>query len=163
MMQAVLDAVLSALQAAGIRAVPQYPALALDKNTPTVCVGVRSQTLTSPGFGSYLGKGEHQGAATEQYGVKADLTVLLDLYVPGGQAAAAQTLFAGVSGALAALPSGVRARTLTRGELAPDRAVGMLRCPCELACTAYFVCAVEEDSGRWLDFELRGVLKHERE
>lgn len=159
MTQAVLNAVLSALTDAGLRAVPQYPGLALDKRTPTVCVGVRSQTLAAPGFGSYLGKQELDGVLTERYGVKADMTVLLDLYLPPEQAGDCQGLFSAVSGALSALPSGIKPQTLTRGELTPDRGVGMLRCPCELACTAYFLCTVEEESGVWLDFVLRGVLK----
>lgn len=163
MTQAVLTAVLTALTDAGVYAVAQYPASALDKKTPTVCVGVRSQTVETPGFGSYLGKEEVDGVMTERYGVKVAMTVLLDLYLPGTMAEECQRLFARVSGALAALPSGVKLRKMTRGELAPDPAVEMLRCECAAECTAYFSHAVEEESGVWHDFVLRGVMRNERE
>lgn len=163
MTQAVISAVLTALKDAGLSAVAQYPGEALDKKTPTVCVGVRSQTLETPGFGSYLGKEEIGGVMTERYGVKAAMTVLLDLYLPGERAGECQQLFARVSAALAALPSGVKLQSVTRGELAPDTAAGMLRCKCEAVCTAYFSHAVEEESGVWHDFVLRGVMRNERE
>ena len=92
MTQAVLDAVLEVLTGAGVRAVAQYPGLALERDTPVVCVGVRSETVTPPGFGGYLGKEETDGVLTERYGVKAELTVLLDLYLPPEQAGASPVL-----------------------------------------------------------------------
>ena len=159
MTQAVMDAVLEVLTGAGVRAVAQYPGLALERDTPVVCVGVRSETVTPPGFGGDPGKEETDGVLTERYGVKAELTVLLDLYLPPEQAGACQSLFAKVSGALAGLPAGVKLRKLTRGEPVPDQAVGMFRCPCAMECTAYFVGELEPDGGEWLDFVLRGVLK----
>ena len=54
MTQAVLDAVLEVLTGAGVRAVAQYPGLALERDTPVVCVGVRSETVTPPGFGGEI-------------------------------------------------------------------------------------------------------------
>lgn len=163
MIQTVLDAVLSALRDAGLHAVAQYPAAPFDKTAPTVCVGVRSEVLETPGFGQYLGKEVRKGVPVELYGVKARLTVLLDLYLPGTMADACQTLFSQVAGALSNLPAGLRMKGLVRGELAPDRATGMLRCPLELECAAYCAGVVEEDGGVWLDFKLRGVLNNERE
>lgn len=159
MTQAVLDAVLSALRGAGLRAAAQYPNLALEKTVPAVCVGVRSETVAAPGFGSYLGREEIGGVTVERYGVKADITVLLDLYLPPEELSRCQTLFSQVSGALAGLPAGVKLRKLTRGEPVPDKAVEMFRCPCTMECTAYFVGEMEQDGGEWLDFVLRGVLK----
>lgn len=163
MTREVLKAVVTALEQAGVRAVTQYPTAAVDKRTPTVCVGVRSETLETPSFGQYLGKEVREGLPVELYGVKARLTVSLDLYLPGDRAGECQELFARVCQALTALPSGVKVRKMVRGELAPDRAAEMLRCPCEMECTAYCAGAREEDSGVWLTFELRGVLNNERE
>ena len=131
MTRAVLDAVLSALRAEGLTAVAQYPGQALDKKTPMVCVGVRSQTLEPAAFGQYLGRQE------------------------------CQALFAKIAAALSALPAGVRLRKLTRGELAPDPATQMLRCPCAVDCDAWFTGLREEDGETWLEFQLKGVLRNE--
>ncbi len=161
MTRAVLDAVLSALRAEGLTAVAQYPGQALDKKTPMVCVGVRSQTLEPAAFGQYLGRQEVQGAVAERYGVKAEMTVLLDLYLPPARAGECQALFAKIAAALSALPAGVRLRKLTRGELAPDPATQMLRCPCAVDCDAWFTGLREEDGETWLEFQLKGVLSNE--
>lgn len=163
MMQLILNAVLSALKNAGLPAVAAFPRVGLDKKTPLICVGVRSEELETPGFGNYLGKQLRNGVPVELYGMKASVTVLLDLYVPAERMEECQSLFEALSGAIAALPSGLRIKRLIRGEMSPDTGVGMFRCPCSLEGTAYFCGAVEEDGNVWTDFVLRGVMNNERE
>lgn len=163
MMQLVLDAVVSTLKNQGLPVVAEFLQIALDKKTPAVCVGIRSESLETPGFGNYLGKEERDGVPVELYGVKASVAVLLDLYIPAGHMEECQSLFTALSKALAALPGGLRINRLTRGEAAPDAGVGMFRCPCTLEGTAYFCGAMEEGTGVWVDFVLRGVMNNERE
>lgn len=162
-MQMILDAILSTLKNQGLPVVAAFPQIALDKKTPAICVGIRSESLETPGFGNYLGREERDGVSMELYGVKASVTVLLDLYVPAGCTEECQSLFAALSKALAALPSGLRIKRLTRGEAVPDAGVGMFRCPCTLECTAYFCGVMEESTNVWVDFVLRGVINDEQE
>ena len=164
MTAAVIHAVLNALSIAGVNAVARFPDAGLDRKAAVVAVGVRSGTLESPGYGSYLGEQLENGEWTELYGWKTQVTVLLDLYVPAGQADACETLFSAVGGALHGLPSGLRPQRLTRGELAPDRDTGMFRCPCTLECAAFFTRTAREEGTVWSDFVFRGeITSNERE
>lgn len=160
MTAAVISAVLSALKTAGVNAVARYPLTGLDRKTPIVAVGVRSGTLESPGYGNYLGEQLENGEWAEVYGWKTAVTVLLDLYVPAGQAAMCEELFSTVGGALTGLPSGLRPVRLVRGEVAPDRDTGMFRCPCTLECAAFFTRTAREEGTVWSDFVLRGEIRN---
>ena len=83
MIDAVLREIVSLLRNAGIDAVLQYPATALDRRRgPLVCAAVKEGTRTGSGFGDYLGIREENGAMLEVYGCRVELTVSLDRFVP---------------------------------------------------------------------------------
>lgn len=160
-MELILQTVLTALQDAGVRATERFPQTALDRTASIVCVSVQSGIIERPSFGRYLGLYQSgQEEPVELYGWKHDVTVLLELYVPLGSGWT--SLFSAVVQALENLPSGLRVKKVTRGELAPDRETEMFRCPCTLECTAYLVRIGQEDTVYWSDFVVRGDLNNER-
>ena len=61
--------------------------------------------------------------------------------------------------ACAAMLGGLRGAELSCGETQPDAETGLYRLPAEIRGTAYFSAELDEDSGEFSDFTLRGVLK----
>jgi len=157
-MELILQTVLTALNNAGVHAVEKFPQESLDRRNAIVCVSIPSGTVENPAFGRYLGLYGADGEdPVEVYGWKNEVTVLLELFFPVGQART--DLFRAVGQALETLPAGLRVKKVTRGELSPDKATGMFRCPCTLECTAYVVRLGEDNTVYWSDFVVRGDLK----
>lgn len=157
-MELILDAVCQALERAGLRAVRRFPDRNLDRTQSVVCVSMKDGKAETSGFGQYLGvQREPSGMERELYGWKCRVEVLMEVYFPVG--AARETLFRQVGQAMEALPAGLRPTHITRGDAAPDRASGMMRCPCVLGCTTYLTRKENETGQQWLEFVLRGEVK----
>ncbi len=157
-MELILDAVCQALETVGLRAVRRFPERNLDRTQSVVCVSMKDGKVETSGFGQYLGVSrDPSGQERELYGWKCQAEVLMELYFPVG--AERETLFRQVGQAMEALPAGLRPTRITRGDAEPDRASGMMCCPCTLRCTTYMTRKENETGQQWLEFVLRGDVK----
>jgi hypothetical protein len=163
MLNAVVSALVDALNRAGVEAVCQYTPAPLDsRKGPLVCVGVKSSRLLSPGAGEYLGlRRNEDGSFTETYGFRLELVLALDIYSPcDAEPSGCMDCFGDITMAARELPSGLKVRKLVCGVASPDKATEMFRCPCELHCLAYLVCSASEETGEFTDFQLKGTVVH---
>lgn len=157
MYDAILEALVSALTAAGLNAMRQYPEARAGGPYPAVCVGLKSGKLLSAGAGDYLGQRDEGGAVRAVYGYRTEAVAALDLYAP--EAAGCLAGFSGVSGAAVEFPAGLRTRALVCGETVFDGETGLFHCPAELHFFALLTREADEETGEFTDFVLRGVLK----
>lgn len=128
---------------------------------PVVAVSLRGCEGGPGGFKDYLG--ERYNADTQQweelYGKRAKLTFGLDIYAAGRDGAAeCQIAFDSIADALQTAHSGLSLERLSRGETAYDQELGLFRCQVEAVCNAYLY-AVADESGVFVDFEVRGERK----
>ena len=167
MHDAIVGALAEALSESGVRARGSFPLSRMDlKDGAVVCVSVRSSVMLSSGMGDYLGRAvDSQGNdCGELYGLKLELSVGLDIYAPAGRergAGECLLCYERVSRALTELPSGLKMRELRCGEAQPDGITEGYKCPVELLCTAHIVGQTDGDSGGFLDFILKGVVKND--
>lgn len=157
----VRDAVISALEQAGVAAMAAFPAgsaRAWPGAVAAVSVGAaEGKTL---GFCNYLGEAwdEDAGTVRELYGKQLDAVIQVD--VRGGKAAdceagcetAAEVLLGG-------LPGGIRSGELSWEALAWEKGSGMFLRRGRLQCRAVFTARGGEDGTAFLDFILKGVMK----
>lgn len=160
-MQAILDAVITTLTAAGLSAFSEYPAGALDRTQgPVICAGVKSTKLISSGAGDYLGESTVEGVSREIYGLRMDAVISLDIYSPddaeNGAAGCGGTAES-ISAAVSSLPSSIKVRAIVRGETEYDGKTEMFFCPMELHCAALLTREENAESGEFTDFYLRGA------
>ena len=162
MLDAVLDAVVTALRAAGLCALRQFPEGEIDrKSGPLVCVGLKSNKLVSSGAGDYMGERRSGGTVSEVYGFRMEPVIALDIYSPddgeNGAEGCIETAEA-VGAALPGFPSGLKMRELLCGETAFDGATEMYHMPVELSCAAFLTREMNGETGVFTDFVLKGVL-----
>jgi len=160
MTDTILAAVTDCLVQAGLPALRAWPAAPLRRAEKCICVGLKSCKAAGSGMGEYLGRrAAGDGSADKEfYGLRLETEIALTVLAPSA-AACTETLDA-LSGALAALPGGLRAQALVCAQPEPDKTAGMFRCETVLCAAAYLVAESDEESGSFLDFELRGVMKH---
>lgn len=162
MLDAVLDAVVSALNAAGAGALRQFPDAPLSRDAgPVICVGMKRNKLVSAGAGDYMGERTEGGTVSEVYGYRMEPVLALDIYSPdGGEYGAAGCLSAAaaVGAALPNFPAGIKPRALTCGETAFDTETGMFHMPAELSCAAFLTRELDAQTGEFTNFVLKGVL-----
>ncbi len=152
MFDEVVSAVITTLRDKGIPAAAQYRDGLLSEDK-LVCVGIRSGRMLSSGAGEYLGL--RQGR--EIFGFRAEITAAVDIFARS--AAGYLEMLDMLGGALGSLPGGLRGAEFSYGETEPDAETGLYRLPAELRGTAYFSAELDEESGEFSDFTLRGVLK----
>lgn len=152
MFEELISAIVDALAKRGIPAAAQYRRELLSESR-LVCVGMRSGRLLSPGAGEYLGMRDGQ----EIYGFRAEVCAAADIFAMDADECL-ETLDS-LGGALGSLPAGLRGIEMKCGQVQPDDDTGMYCLPVEITGTAYFSARTDEDSGQFLDFSLRGVLK----
>ena len=152
MFDEVISAIIAALRKKGIPAAAQYRGELLRENR-LVCVGIRGGRMLSSGAGEYLGLKNGR----ELFGFRAEITAAADIFAES--AAGCLSLLDKLGGALGSLPGGLRGAALSCEEVRPDEDTGLYRLPAEICGTAYFSAEQDEDSGEFLDFTLRGVLK----
>lgn len=152
MFDEVISAIIAALREKGIPAAAQYRDGLLSENR-LVCVGIRGGKMLSSGAGEYLGLKNGR----ELFGFRAEITAATDVFAES--AAGCLSLLDMLGGALGRMPGGLRGAELSCGETQPDAETGLYRLPAEIRGTAYFSAELDEDSGEFSDFTLRGVLK----
>lgn len=152
------------LRERGIDAITAWPQEERGEGSaPVAVVSLRGCQAGPSGFQDYLGErfNEETGGWEELYGKKAALTLGLDLYAGarvGEQAV--QSAFEALAGALQeGGPEGLEVREVRCGETVYEQAQRRLKRPVQAACIAYLY-AVKEPDGGFLDFEIRGGIKH---
>jgi len=158
MLDTVMDAFTKALRDGGVDALREYPGTRIGRRKmPLVCVGAKSGRLSGSGMGDYLGTDKNGGG--EIYALRLELVLGMEIFSPVEYDGGCIAVFEKISAALPQLPSGLKPSALICGEVSPDYDTGMLKCGAELHCTASLVCRAEEETGEFMDFELKGVLK----
>lgn len=156
------QAVVSALNAAGVTAIEAFPD-AKAKSYPgavaTVAVGAaEGRTL---GFCNYLGEiyDDTAGTMLELYGKQLEGDIAVDIRAErateceNGCQRAAEVLLGG-------LPSGIRPGELRWEALTWEKSTGMFLRKGHLQCQAVFVAKSQEDGEVFLDFILKGVMQN---
>lgn len=152
MFDEVISAVIQALKEKGIPAAAQYRGELLREDR-LVCIGLRSGRLLPSGAGEYLGlRGDR-----ELFGFRAEISVAADIFA--SCAGECVSLLDKLGLALSCLPGGLRGVSLSCGEMEADAETGMYRMAAEIAGTVYFSANLDEDTGEFTDFTLRGALK----
>jgi len=157
----VKQAVLDALNAAGLTAIETFPDhRAKSYNGAVAAVAVGAAEGKTMGFCNYLGEVYDEGAGTtyELYGKQLEGDIAVD--VRGERAAqceegcqlAAEVLLGG-------LPSGIRPGELRWEALKWEKTTGMFLRKGILRCQAVFVAQSQEDGEIFLDFILKGVMR----
>lgn len=160
MLDTVLDSFVSLLQAKGLNAVRQFREELLDRDSDVLfCVGLKCASILNSGAGEYLGlcTDERTGAQYELYGFRADLNIALDIF--SKTAALCSKALDSLGSAISSLPSGVKGAELVCGEIQPDSGTELYLLPVELKCRTYLSAEMDEETGEFTDFILRGVLR----
>lgn len=158
MLDTVIDCFVQTLCSGGIDAVKEYPAVRFERKiAPVVSVGAKTGKLSGSGMGEYMGISRDD--SREIYAMRLELVLGIDIFSPIGCSDGCIGIFEKISALLPQLPSGLRPSALVCGEVSPDSETRMLRCPCELHCTASLTCEADAERGEFLDFTLKGVLR----
>ncbi len=156
------DAVINALEQAGMKAVAVFPEERMKAYTASVAaVGVGAAEGTAMGFCNYLGQAWDEAAGTvrELYGKQLAAVINVDVRAEraaeceAGCQRAAEVLLGG-------LPSGVRGGELSWRGLEWEKETDMFLRRGELRCRAVFVAESAGDETAFLDFILKGVVEH---
>lgn len=156
----VRNAVIAALQSAGLTAMAAFPAeraRAFEGAAAAVAVGTAQGKAM--GFCNYLGEARDggTGALREVYGKQLEGVVTVDIRgrraadCEAGCETAAEALLGG-------LPAGIRPGELCWEALAWERETGMFLRRGRLQCQAFFTAESREDGEEFLDFILKGVM-----
>lgn len=156
----VRDAVVSALNGAGLWALAAFPMDRAKRYSGAVAaVAVGAAEGKTMGFYNYLGEyyDEAAGTVRELYGRQLDGDITVE--VRAERAADCETGCETASGVLlGGLPEGIHPGELRWEALAWERATGMFLRRGVLRCRAVFVARAQEDGGAFLDFILKGVM-----
>lgn len=157
------DAVIAALREAGLRAEAAFPAKwAAEAKTPLAAVAVGAAEGKAIGLCGYLGEVlDASGESREVYGKRLEGVITVDIRAEGAAACqdggetAAAVLLGG-------LPEGIRPGELSWEALAWEKETGLFLRRGKLRCEALFLAQTGEDTGAFLDFQLKGVLRSEQ-
>lgn len=156
----VREAVISALQNAGLTALAAFPAeRARSYETAVAAVAVGAAQGRAMGFCNYLGevRSEDGGQVKELYGKQLEGIITVD--IRGRRAADCEAgCEAAAEALLGELPSGIRPGELCWEALAWERETGMFLRRGHLRCRAFFTAESREDGVEFLDFSLKGVM-----
>lgn len=155
------DAVISAFGSAGLKAMPAYPAeRAGDCLGAVAAVSVESVESRAAGLTGYLGQeADGAGGVREIYGKRLEGIICADIWAR--RASVCQTGCEIAEAALLeGLPSGIRPGELSWEAIRYERESGMFARRCRLKCRAFFTASRQEDGPAFLEFELKGVLRH---
>lgn len=156
----VRDAVTSALNDAGLRALTAFPAEGVKRYGGAVAeVSIGAAEGRVMGFCNYLGEAYDKaaGAWRELYGkqLEGDIAVA----VRAERAADCESGCETASGVLlSGLPDGIRPGELRWEGLTWEKATGMFLRRGVLRCRAVFVAQAQEDGETFLDFILKGAM-----
>lgn len=156
----VRDAVVSALNGAGVRALAAFPADRAKRYSGAVAaVAVGAAEGKAMGFCNYLGEvyDPEAGTVRELYGKQLEGVITVDVRAERAAdcekacGTAAEVLLGG-------LPSGIRPGELNWEALCWEKETGMFLRRGGLQCRAVFTAQEQEDGAMFLDFILRGVM-----
>lgn len=157
------DAVISALREGGLAAEAAFPSKwTAERKTALATVAVGAVEGKNIGFRGYLGEAlDADGKVREVYGKRLEGSVTVTLWAErawdcenGGETAAAVLL--------SGLPEGIRPGELRWEALGWDAKMGLFFRRGTLRCEALFLAESEEETGVFLDFILKGVLRNEQ-
>ena len=157
------DAVIGALRDGGLAAEAAFPAhWTQERKTALATVAVGAAAGKNIGFAGYLGETrDPDGTVREVYGRRLEGTVTVDVWAErarvceeGGETAAAVLL--------SGLPEGIRPGELSWEALAWDKKMGLFLRRGKLRCEALFLAESGEETGVFLDFILKGVMRSEQ-
>lgn len=156
----VRDAVVSALQAAGLEALAAFPADRAKRYGGAVAaVAVGAAEGKAMGFCNYLGEryDETAGTVRELYGRQLEGDIAVEIRAE--RAADCEAGCETASGVLlGGLPEGIRPGELRWEGLAWEKSTGMFLRRGTLRCRAVFVAQAREDGETFLNFILKGVM-----
>ena len=153
------EAVIAALEAAGLTAVAAYQGKAKHHTGPVAAVDVAAVSTREAGFGSYLGlrESEVDGGLRELYGRQMEAEILLEVRsaqadeCEQGMETAAQAL-------LERLPSGLRPGALSWEPVSWDEDNRLFLRQGKVHCRAFFTAELNPEDGTLLNFILKGVV-----
>ena len=156
----VRQAIIDALSAAGLTAVPAFEGQAKRYDTAVVAVDVGAVSGKPAAMGSYLGEtyDAEAGTVRELYGCQLNLTLTLGVRAPTAAACetacetAAETLLAG------GLPSGLRLGEQRWEGVSWDKNNKLFLRKGQAEAKGFFIAVVDEESASLIDFTLKGVL-----
>ncbi len=156
----VRDAVVSALNEAGLKAMAAFPDCTAKRYEGAVAaVSVNAATGGAVGFCNYLGEvwDEKAGTVRELYGKQLEGDIAVDIRAEraadceNGCETASEVLLDG-------LPAGIRPGELRWEAIGWEKATGMFLRKGHLQCRAVFIAREKEDGETFLDFILKGVM-----
>ena len=159
-LEQVRQAVIDALRAAGLTAIPAFAGQAAQYDSAVVAVDVGAVSGKPAARGSYLGGTHDPGVGTvrELYGCRLDLTLTLGVWAPKGAdcetacETAAETLLTG------GLPSGLRLGEQRWEGVSWDKSNKLFLRKGQAEAKGFFIAVVDEESASLIDFTLKGVL-----
>lgn len=166
MLETVLEAVVSALQEEGLKALREFPDQRADLGAETlVTVGLESCKFLGAGLGEYLGTSvKEDGNEAELFGKRLELRLRLEVFSPYSKKGGAQACLDSVtamSAALERLPAGLKPLELGWEELRVDDRLRVYSCPCILRCHVFLVAERSDDATEFLNFVLKGRVSHD--
>ena len=161
--ESILEAVRQTLTDAGVRAVTAFPAGGFRRYKEPVCaVGLASGQGVDAGLNEYIGErmDKATGKTVEIYGKRLELGVEVRIYSPKGEPGTNGCLdtMAKVIAALPRLPSGVKVRGFTSGEISFDAGTDMILAGLTLSCLCFFYAETTDEEFEILDFKLKGAV-----
>ena len=162
MTEAVVNAVLERLGAAGISALRQYP----DKKSPlgNGCIYVSPEVCScvSVGMGEYLGtKTAPDGRIIELFGRRLEFELGAEIYVPFSVSNAAEVCLHLGNAMAQALPSSMPALRFSEirlGAVEPKQELEAFCSACRLKGTALFSAEADEGRAEFLNFTFKGTV-----
>jgi len=158
------SAVAEQLRRGGLNAVTAMEGIRASRWREAVAAVSLTRVVCAPGgFQDYLGikKEPESGKESELYGREAELTLSLDVFAPrdGGESACQTAAEAIVENLVCQGAAGLPAQEVQTGRVEFLEQDGLYRQEIACACRAWLVARADEDSGAFVDFEVKGRLK----
>lgn len=155
------DAVIAAIQSAGIAAIPAYEGAAKRYDCSVIAVDVASAEGKPVGLSSYLGQryDKKTGVLRELHGMQMNVKILLD--VRSIHAADCEAAMEAAAGAiLKDLPSGLKLGEMRWTGIVWDKVTGMFLRKGTVVCKAAFIAEDLSEDGTLMDFILKGTIEN---
>ncbi len=157
-------AVAEQLRRSGLNAVTAMESARSSRWREAVAAVSLTRVVCAPGgFQDYLGlkKDPESGKESELYGREAELTLALDVFAPrdGGESACQTAAEAVVEDLVCRGAAGLPAQEVRTDRVEFLERDGLYRQEIACVCRAWLVARVDEDSGAFVDFEVKGRSK----